>query len=326
MKNIKKICILLFLVCLSVCGCKAFQNKPLSYTGTALDTVISIQVYDSSDEELLEQCAAICEEYESKLSRTIETSEISMINSAGGAPVEVSAETIKVIEKGIYYGDLSNGAFDITIGTLSELWDFKSEDPVPPSDAAIAEALNHVNYKNISISGNTVRILDPSAKLDLGAIAKGYIADRIKEYLEDNGVEHALINLGGNVLAIGSKADGSAFNIGIQMPFDTDGEPITSVKIADQSIVTSGNYQRYFEYQDTLYHHIINPETGKPCNNGLNSVTIITDSSLTADALSTTCFVLGPDKGMKLVNQLDNVDAIFIDDHNNITYSRNFQK
>lgn len=326
MKHIKKVSILLFLAMLSVCGCGTFQTKPLSYTGTALDTVISIQIYDSSDEKLLKHCEEICKEYEAKLSRTIETSEISAINSASGAPVEVSDETIKVIQKGIYYGDLSSGAFDITIGTVSELWDFKSENPSPPSDTAIAEALNHVNYKNISISNNTVRIMDPSAKLDLGAIAKGYIADRIKEYLEDNGVEHALINLGGNVLAIGSKADGSAFNIGIQMPFDTDGEPITSVKIADQSIVTSGNYQRYFEYKDTLYHHILDPATGKPCNNGLNSVTIITDSSLTADALSTTCFVLGPEKGMKLVNQLDNVDAVFIDSENNVTYSRNFQK
>ena len=307
-------------------GCSSLSGKPLSYTGTALDTVISIQIYDSKDESLIEHCQTICEEYEAKFSRTIETSEVSQINAAGGAPVEVSKDTVTLIKKGIYYGKMSDGAFDITIGTVSSLWDFKSEDPAPPSDDEIAEALTHVNYRKIQIDGNTVRLLDPAAKLDLGAIAKGYIADRLKDYLKEEGVRHALINLGGNVLAIGNKLDGSDFNIGIQKPFDADGEPITSVRLNNQSVVTSGTYQRCFEKDGTLYHHILSTSTGKPCNNGLNSVTIITDSSLTADALSTTCFLLGPEKGMKLINQLDNVDAVFIDTNNEITYSRNFDK
>lgn len=307
-------------------GCSSLSGKPLSYTGTALDTVISIQIYDSKDESLIEHCQTMCKEYEAKFSRTIETSEVSQINAAGGAPVEVSKDTITLIKKGIYYGKMSDGAFDITIGTVSSLWDFKSENPTPPSDDAVAEALTHVNYRKIQINGNTVTLLDPAAKLDLGAIAKGYIADRIKDYLKEEGVRHALINLGGNVLAIGNKLDGSDFNIGIQKPFDADGEPITSVRLNNQSVVTSGTYQRCFEKDGTLYHHILSTSTGKPCNNGLNSVTIITDSSLTADALSTTCFLLGSEKGMKLVNQLDNVDAVFIDTNNEITYSRNFDK
>ncbi|MDO4312739.1 MAG: FAD:protein FMN transferase [Eubacteriales bacterium] len=311
---------------LCTAGCSGFSRKPLTYTGVALDTVISIQIYDSHDESLIEQCQAMCEEYEAKFSRTIESSEVSQINAAGGAPVEVSKDTVTLIKKGIYYGDLSNGAFDITIGAVSSLWDFKAEDPSPPSPEAIAEAVKHVNYRKIQIDGNTVRLLDGAAKLDLGAIAKGYIADRLKEYLKEEGVRHALINLGGNVLAVGDKLGGSPFNIGIQKPFDTDGEPITSVSLDNQSVVTSGTYQRYFEKGGILYHHILSSSTGNPCNNGLNSVTIITNSSLTADALSTTCFLLGPDEGMKLVNQLDNVDAVFINTDNEIFYSRNFGK
>lgn len=325
MRNKRILCLLLTVVMLLCSGCGRFTTKPLTYNGTALDTVISIQIFDSSDESLIDNCIEICETYEAQLSRTIETSEISLINNAKGAPVEVSEETIKVIEKGIYYGDLSSGAFDITIGSVTELWDFKSANPKPPTAEEITNAANHVNYNNISISGNTVRIMDPYSKIDLGAIAKGYIADQIKKYLESEGVKHALINLGGNVLAIGNKLDGSSFNIGIQTPFDPEATPITSVKIDDKSIVTSGTYQRYYEYDNNLYHHIIDPSTGKPCNNGLRSVTIITDSSLTADALSTTCFVLGAEKGMKLINQLDNVDAIFINDNNEVIYSRNFQ-
>ena len=311
-------------VLLMTTGCSSFSNEPLSYTGTAFDTVVNIQIFDSSDQQLIENCKDICQTYEQKFSRTIETSEISQINASGGAPVEVSDDTIKIIKKGIYYGELSNGAFDITIGSLTSLWNFTDESPSVPSAESIASAVKHIDYKNIEISGNTVRLLDPEAKIDLGGIAKGYIADRLKDYLKEEGVEHALINLGGNILAIGQKTDHSDYNIGIQNPFDKEGEPITTVKLNNQSVVTSGNYQRFFRQNGKIYHHILDPKTGYPTENNLNSVTIITDSSLTADALSTTCFVLGPEFGMKLVNQLDNVDAVFIDSNNEITYSRNF--
>lgn len=257
-------------------------------------------------------------------SRTAEDSEISRINNAGGAPVEVSEETITLIEKGIYYSEMSNGAFDITIGSISSLWDFKAESPSIPDAAAIADAVSHVNYKNIMIQDNTVRLLDPYAKLDVGAVAKGYIADRLREYLEEEGIDHAMIDLGGNIIAMGSKLDGSDYNIGIQKPFDENGTPITSVKLSDKSIVTSGVYQRYFEQDGKIYHHILDPATGYPCENNLYSVTIITDSSLTADALSTTCFLLGYEKGMNLINQLNNVDAVFITNDNQIHYSKIF--
>ena len=186
--------------------------------------------------------------------------------------------------------------------------------------------MTHVDYHNVEIDGNLVRLSDPKSKIDLGAIAKGFIADKLKEYLKSEGVEHALIDLGGNVLAIGDKPDGSSFLIGIQKPFDDRGEPIASIELNDQAAVTSGTYQRYFEKDGDFYHHILQPSDGMPCNNGLNSVTILTDSSLTADALSTTTFLLGPDKGMDLINSLDGVEAVFIDTDNNLTYSDNFPK
>ena len=166
-----------------------------------------------------------------------------------------------------------------------------------------------------------------SQQRDIGAWDSAIAKVRyIFDYLKGEGVHHALINLGGNVLAVGDKPDDSPFHIGIQKPFDESGIPLTSVRIDDKSIVTSGTYQRYFEKDGTLYHHILDPASGYPCNNGLASVSIITDSSLTADALSTTCFLLGPEKGLSLVNQLDNVEAVFVDIDNQITYSNNFQK
>ena len=322
----KRLTALLSASILLLSGCSGLpRERSQTYTDTLFDTVISVQIFDSVDEDVLDGCEKLCKKYDSMFSNKIEDSEISRINSAGGNPVEVSKETIKLIKKGIYYSEMSDGVFDITIAPVSNLWDFKAETPLVPSPEAIAEAVSHVNYENIIIRDNTVKLTDPHAGIDLGAIAKGYIADRIKDYLEEEGVRHAMINLGGNVLAMGSKLDGSDYNIGIQEPFDETGEPITSVKISDKSVVTSGIYQRYFKADGKIYHHILDPNTGYPCENNLYSVTILTDSSLTADALSTTCFLLGYDRGMKLINQLDNVDAVFITNDNQIHYSKNFQ-
>ena len=141
---------------------------------------------------------------------------------------------------------------------------------------------------------------------------KNDIADQIKKYLEDEGVEHALINLGGNMLAVGGRYDGTDFQIGIQKPFAETGTVLASVAISGKSVVSSGNYERYFEQDGDIYHHILNPATGYPADTGLNQVTIISDSSAQGDALSTTCFLLGLDKGMELIQSLDGVEAVFV--------------
>ncbi len=322
----KKLTALLVSATLLLSGCSGLKKEQNQvYTDTLFDTVVRIEILDRADEEVLKGCENICKKYHAMFSNKIEDSEISRINSAGGNSVEVSDETVTLLRKAIYYGDLSNGAFDVTIAPVSNLWDFHAEAPALPAPEAIYEAASHVDYKNILIDGNTVRLLDPYASIDVGGIAKGYIADILKKYLKEQGVKHAVINLGGNVLAMGSRLDGSDYNIGIQKPFDMTGEPITSVRISNKSVVTSGTYQRYFEADGKLYHHILDPNTGYPCENNLTSVTIITNSSLTADALSTTCFLLGYDKSMRLIEQLDNVDAVFITNDNKIHYSKNFQ-
>lgn len=322
----RRIIAILAALMLLLSGCSMSKKQEnQTYTDTLFDTVIKVQILDSVDSEVLEGCKELCQKYDTMFSNRIEDSEISRINNAKCNPVEVSDETLTLIKTGIYYSELSDGAFDITISPVSMLWDFKSESPSVPSQETIEEAVSHVDYHNIVIEGNTVQLTDPQAGIDVGALAKGYIADRLKEYLQEEGVEHALINLGGNVLAMGTKTDGSDYNIGIQKPFDETGEPVTAVKIADESVVTSGIYQRYFEQDNILYHHILDPQTGYPCENNLYSVSIITDSSLTADALSTTCFLLGYEKGMELINQLDDVDAVFITDDETIHYSDNFQ-
>ncbi len=326
MKHLKLITLsALFLFLLTGCS-KSGTSQSLTYTDSLFDTVISVQIYDSDDESLIDNCKEICTKYDNMFSNTNENSEISKINNAKGQTVEVSDDTISLLKTAIHYGDISNGTFDVTISPVSSLWDFQAEDPKVPDDADIQSALTHVNYKNIQINGNQVSLADPDAAIDLGGIAKGYIADQLKDYLKSEGIKHAMINLGGNVLAIGKKPDGSDYNIGIQKPFDSTGDPITSVKIADQSVVTSGDYQRYFKKDGKIYHHILNTSTGYPYDNGLSSVTIVTDSSVNADALSTTCFALGLNDGMKLVNSTDNVEAVFITSDNKLHYSDNFPK
>ena len=176
----------------------------------------------------------------------------------------------------------------------------------------MAEAVSHIDYHCIEVNGTTVTLTDPEAQIDLGGIAKGYIADRIKEYLESEGVEHALINLGGNMLALGGRYDGSPFRIGLQEPFADTGSVLDVLDVTDQSVVSSGNYERYFEKDGVIYHHILDPDTGYPIQNNLDQVTIISDASVDGDALSTTCYALGLEKGMELIQSLDDVEAVFV--------------
>ena len=294
-------------------GCTKFTNNQINVSGQYFDTTVSITIYGGT-KDVADKCKDICSKYENMFSNKIDSSEISMINinSAKGNWTTVSNETLELIKKGIEFGNISNGLFDITIGEVSQLWDFKDGNNLP-DPATIKEKISNVNYKNIEIDGNNVRLSNPNAKLDLGGIAKGYIADKLKEYLLSQNIDSALINLGGNVLLVGSKLDGSNFRIGIQKPFEESGETILVVNTHDKSIVTSGTYERYFYKDNKLYHHILDTHTGYPVENDLCSVTIISDSSMMGDGLSTTAFLMGLNDGLNYIESLENTEAIFID-------------
>lgn len=296
-------------------------NETVSKSGMYFDTVVKIEISGLKDSSIMDHCFDLCKQYENMFSKEIETSEISKINSAKGTPVEVSAETASLIKKGLYYSELSGGAFDITIAPVSELWDFRGDKKEIPPQEAITEALTHVGYQNVTVDGNTVTLADPEAALDLGGIAKGYIADQLKAYLKKEGVKHALINLGGNILVIGNQPNGNDYKIGLQKPFDEQNTAITTVSVHDQSVVSSGIYQRYFKIDGKIYHHILNPQTGFPYENNLLGVTIISDQSADGDALSTTCFALGLEKGMELIKSIDHTEAIFVTDDYQLHYS-----
>lgn len=288
------------------------EQEALSMNGMYFDTVVQVRAWGAT-QDIMDRCGELCTYYEGLFSATIDTSDVSKINRANGQPVTVSEETAELIETGISYGELSDGRFDITIASASALWDFTDNtEKVLPDGDALREAVSHIDYRCIRVEGNTVTLTDPDARLDLGGIAKGYIADRLKAYLESEGVEHALIDLGGNMLALGSRYDGTDFTIGIQKPFARTGTVMAAVSVSDRSVVSSGDYERYFEKDGVVYHHILDPDTGYPIQNELDQVTILSDVSVDGDALSTACFALGLEDGMALIQRLDGVDAVFV--------------
>lgn len=301
------------------------SSDPIRATGFHFDTVVTITIYDSQDESLLDACMDLCDEYEALFSRTLETSEIYKLNHGtlekDGDFYLLSDSTADLIKKGLEYCRLSDGAFDITIAPVSSLWDFSSETPHVPSEHAIEEALSLVGWENVELDGNRIRFLKEGMEIDLGGIAKGYIADRLKEYLLQNGVKHAIIDLGGNVLCIGSRPDGTFFKIGIQRPFAERNDTLAAVSLSDKSVVSSGTYERNFEENGIFYHHILNPKTGYPYDNELTSVTIFSDSSADGDGLSTSCFALGLEKGMELIDSLPDIYALFVTQDGDLHYS-----
>lgn len=313
-------------------GCSAPMSFPVSVTGYKLNTYVTLSAYTAgnhSAEELdsiLNEALALCDTYELLFSRTDSRSVLYKVNN--GECTNIPKELAELISIGIEYGRLSDGAFDISIGSVSSLWDFTSDTPSVPPEAAIKNALQYVDYTKIQLSDcgdGTFDIDIPDGMiLDLGAIAKGYIADRIKDFLLENGIDRAIINLGGNVLCVGSKNENSDFTIGIKKPFANDSTTLVNLSVSDKSAVSSGTYERYFKDGDKFYHHILNPSTGYPYDNGLCAVTIVSDLSVTGDCLSTTCFALGLDKGLSLIEATENVEAVFVTNDGQTHYSSGF--
>ena len=319
---------ILVIMCASISGCTR-NADPVTDTGFYLDTIVQITLYDTdgldSCRENIRGCFTLIDDYEHLFSTTIEGSDVWNINHAGGKPVTVSDDTVSLLQTALYYCQLADGQVDLTILPLSELWNFGSEkDPHRPDDDEIKDAVSHIDYHAVLIDGNTVTLSDPEASIDLGFIAKGYIADRLKDYLLSQGVESACISLGGNLVTIGSKPDGQPYRIGIQRPFAPEGEIITAIDVTDTSVVSSGVYERYYYEGDTLYHHLLDTSTGFPADNNIAGVTILAPLSVDADALSTTCYFLGIDAGMELIESLESTEALYITMDGNLICSDGF--
>jgi thiamine biosynthesis lipoprotein len=280
-----------------------------------LDTTISIQAFGPNATEAIEKAFNRIADIEKKMTAKAETSEIIEINErAGQGFYTVSPETFFVIKKSLQYAEASNGKFDITVGPLVELWGIGTNEARVPSTSEINETLPLVDYRQVEVNEdqNGVFLKKHGMSIDLGGIAKGYAADKVIETLKQNGIKSGTADLGGNIFVLGTKPNGKPWKIGLQNPFDTRGNIFATVEVTDKTLVTSGPYERYFEKNWKRYHHILDTDSGFPVENGLMGVTIISDSSIDADALSTAVFTLGLEDGMSFVEGQKNIDAIFI--------------
>jgi thiamine biosynthesis lipoprotein len=292
-------------------------EKLFSYQQLLMDTDVSLQLYSGSSreaEEVKEDLFKEMSRLELLLSCTESSSEVTIINRAAGeGPVQVGPETAEVIEKAIHYARLSEGAFDPTIGPLLDIWGFRGEANRVPEPVEIEAAAALVDYSLMENDYAAGKVFLPSSgmALDLGGIAKGYIVDRGLELLARSGIGHALLNAGGDIGILGPKPDGSPWRIGVKHP-RRDDELIAVISwLKKGAVVTSGDYERFFEEDGERYHHILDPRTGYPARN-LLSATVVAPTAIEADALSTALFVMGPQRGLELVESLPGVEAILV--------------
>lgn len=322
----KRIYFLVLCLIFILTGCQkaVSEEATVERTGFVLGTVVTVAIYDHGSEALLDQVFDRLLAIENLMSANLDASEIGQINlNAGVSPVTVSDETLTVIDKGLDYGALSGGAFDITMEPVVALWQIGTDDAHVPDAADLEEAVSKVDYQLVQVDhdAKTVYLPEVGMGIDLGGIAKGYAADEIVTLLKEAGVERAMLNLGGNVYAMGEKSDGTPWKIGIQAPFDERNDYFGVAPVSNATVVTSGPYERYFEENGKRYHHIFDSETGWPVENDLASVSIIAEASMDGDALSTTLFVLGVERGLPLIESLPGVECIFVTTDKTVTVS-----
>lgn len=305
-----KITVVLLSTMIALSGCTAKSEYKNSAEFFAMDTIITAKINDKNAEALLKETEKIIADEEQILSKTIAKSDLSKLNSQRTLPLEnLSKDSSKIINKALEISAETQGNFDVSLGVLSELWGFSNENPTRPSDSDILSTLKKTGYKNIEISDTAVT-LNNGIELDFGGIAKGYVTDLIVSYYKENGVTSAMLSLGGNVYVLGTNNEKN-WRVGISDPAAPN-ELCGVLSLQDKAVVTSGDYQRYFDQDSKRYHHILDPKTGFPAENDLASVTVVADNATLADGYSTAFFVMGYEKATKFIEQKSDIEAVFV--------------
>ncbi len=317
----QKLTILILSIFLLATGCSNNQSKkdPLKASYNGMGTIADFIVFGEENlaTEGIEKAKGIMIDIENKMSLNIEESEINRINlNAGIKRVFVSQDTFDVVSRGLYFSELTKGKFDISIGPISKLWNIGTDDERVPSNEEINEKLSLVDYNNILLNPeeNTVYLEKAGMELDLGAIAKGFAADKIISTFKEMGIENALVNIGGNIKVLGKNPQRNRpWRVGLRHPRDARGRHFSTARLFDQqTVVTSGDYERFFMEKGLRYHHIFDGNNGKPSISDIIGVSIITENSMDADGLSTSVFLLGSQKGLKFIEEMENVEAIIV--------------
>ncbi len=279
----------------------------------AMDTYMTVTAYGSAAEEAVAAAEEEINRLDALLSTGIETSEIAMLNNSGGETVTLSEDTAVLVEEALALYEHTNGAFNIAVYPLMEAWGFTTQEFRVPEASEIAELLAYTDASKIEYNSETKEITLPEGvQIDLGGIAKGYTSAKVATIMKEYGISSAMINLGGNVQVLGSKTDGSDWRVAVQDPEDSDAM-LGVLSVSDKAIITSGGYERYFEEDGITYHHILDPETGYPADNGVSSVTIISENGMLADGLSTSLFIMGEEKAAEYwQSHTDEFDYILV--------------
>lgn len=286
---------------LFLCGC---QSQKQTQTAYYFDTVVTLTLPADADHDLFDKAWDLCEQYDLLFDRFSADSDLGRL--LPGTPTVVSEDTAAIITMALELNAATDGAFDIRLGAISDLWRFETD--TLPQPETLLQAVAAAQASSVTVEGNRVTVTG-GAKLDLGGIAKGYVTDRLAELFREEGCSSAIINLGGNVYCLGNK-DGHPFSVGIDLLMDREDPPILS--LTDQAAVTAGVTQRYKMVDGVRYHHILDPQSGMPARTGLLSVTVIADSATLADVLSTACIVLGQEKAEELLKQFPGVSAVLV--------------
>ncbi len=308
-------------------GCSVNAASPKHKTVYALGTVSDIVVYDDEDGKTSDKLEQLLYGYDEMFSWRNNSSEISRINANSGTFVEVSKDTYKVLEIAKTIGKQSGGALDVTVGILTSKWNI-SENPHVPSEDEIKNSLPQINYKTIELkeeSGSYYAKVAKGQMLDVGAIAKGYVADMLEQTVREN-KKNALLNLGGNIVAVGDKPNGESFKVGIRDPRKTEQNYFCTVKVSDMSVVVSGAYERNFTENGVTYHHILDPKTGYPAESGIISSAVAAKSSAVADGFSTALFVLEKDRALEIAEKTEGIEAMLITSDGKIYTTSEFDK
>ncbi len=312
--NRKVLAFVLSLTLLSSCSQEITEHSTEIF---AMNTLVSMTIWGKDSNEVIVESQHFIYAMEDQFSTTIEDSDIYLLNNNQGEWLTVSDEVMEVL---LYARDMSlktNGAFHPLMYPLVLTWGFTTNKSQVPLSEEIQDAMVLADFDlmELDVDNNQVR-LSGGAQLDLGGIAKGYIGDNLARYLRSQGVQSALISLGGNIYTLGKKTDGSLWNIGIQNPYGAGS--VGSVAVYDQAVITSGGYQRYFVQAGETYWHILDPRTGYPAKTGLASVTIVTESGMYGDCLSTALFVMGLEKAIEYWQEHMDFDAVFITDEGDV--------
>ena len=302
---------------------RGLAETPIERTEFLLGTVANIKVYNEGQEEALDLAFERVTELDEWFAMQKEDSEIAEVNrQAGVEPVEVSDEVFLVMERALHFAKESEGKFDPTIGAVTSLWNIGQENAAVPDLDELEAVLKVVDYNLVELDAEdqTIYLQEEGMKIDLGAIAKGYITDEAARVLKEEGVNTAIIDLGGDIVVVGNSTRGEEepWRVGIQDPYGERGEILGMIELADRAIVTSGIYERNVEEDGVSYHHLMNPETGFPVENNIAGISIIADNAMDADAIANIAFSKGVEEGLAYVNGMPGVDVIYITKDNEV--------